>query len=140
MKWPLRCPDPALIAFGFIFVYEMFMHGKWLMPDYEATMHLWRSPEEMKELCHYGMVTTLISMFVLLKVFKIGYQGNGMGEGLRFGALIGVIFGLSAFSVYVHMPISIELAGKWFSVEFVKYIGVGLIFAFTASKCPICSK
>jgi hypothetical protein len=135
-KWIL----PALIAFGFVFVYEIIVHGQWLQADYEATSYLWRTPEAMKELCHFGMLATLASMFVLLKVFKIGYQGNGIIEGVRFGALMGVIFGLSAFSVYVHMPISMELAGKWFAVEFVKYVGIGVIFAFTASKCPICSK
>ena len=135
-KWIM----PTLIAFGFVFVYEMFLHGQWLQADYEATSHLWRTPEDMKNFCQYGMGATLLSLLVLLKVFKIGYNNTGIAEGVRFGALIGLIMGLGAFMMYAYMPIPMELTMKWFGIEFTKYIGVGVIFAFTASKCPICIK
>lgn len=136
-KWII----PAVLALAFACVYEMYVLQHFLMGDIMATNHIWRDMSNgFTHEHYYAAGAGILMMFVLLKIFKVGYQGTGLGEGIRFGALVGLFVGLMLFGMQGALPISTEFASKLLVFPIVEFIGIGFIFAFTASKCPICSK
>ena len=136
-KWII----PATLALVFACVYEMFILKTFLMDDILATEHIWRDWQNGIEQAHiYAAIAGILMMFTALKIFKVGYNNTGLMEGIRFGALLGLFVGLMMFAMQGVLPISFELAAKLLVFPIIEFMGIGFIFAFTASKCPICSK
>ena len=131
MKRFLLC---VVVGFVFVFLYEFVVHGVLLKPIYEATAALWRSEEDMKSLCPYGMLVSLAFVSLVACIFVKNYEAKGFGEGVRFGFLLGLLMGLIPASFYLYMPIPGTLALAWFFASFVETIGLGILFAFIYRK------
>lgn len=143
-KCPTHCPISGvnikrflltLIAgFAFAFAYDWVVHGYLLTAMYEQTAHLWRPEAEMKEYCPFMLATKFFVVAITAFIFTRNYEGKGLGEGLRFGAYIGLLMGVMLASPYGWMPVSGPLAAAWFATGLIQGLGLGVIYALTYRK------
>ncbi len=103
----------AIYVVGQIMGY--LIHQVWLAPTYATLASVWRPGPEMESKMWIMFVTAAIWAFFFCYVFAKGYEGKGLAEGARYGAIIGLFFGISnAYDQYVVYPIPYSLALKWF--------------------------
>jgi hypothetical protein len=124
----------TIAAFIFIFVFEFLYHGHLLKSAYEATSDLWRPEAEMKDFMHICFIVKFLVAATMTYIFTRHYEGKGIMEGVRFGAMIGFLMGISQFSMYAYMPIPMTLGLAWFVGSFIEMTGVGMIIALTYRK------
>jgi hypothetical protein len=124
----------VVAGFIFTFIYEYGVHEHLLATMYEETANLWRTPEEMEALCWMGIGARLAIVALLAFIFTRNYEGKGMGEGVRFGAYLGLYTGIGQASMYVYSPITMELALAWLSTTVVYTIAMGIIFSLICCK------
>ena len=75
-------------------------------------------------------VSNLIVSYFLSLIFSKGYQGKGIGEGVRFGFYMGMIMATPmAYATYATMPITYSLALQWFLYGIIEYLIYGMILA-----------
>lgn len=94
-------------------VLDFVIHVVILRGAYEQTSTLWRPEGEMKTTLMY--IVSLISAvgFVLLYAWFV--SGKSTMTGLKFGLLLGVIWGISmGYGSYSVMPITYGTALTWF--------------------------
>ncbi len=124
----------AIAGFIFTFVFDFIVHGIMIMPLYDATADLWRPESTMMEYLPTSMIVSFLTVATLLYIFTRHYEGKGINEGVRFGAMMGVLIGLISFGMYVYLPIPITLAVAWFASSLVWLIGLGIVFSLTYKK------
>ena len=125
-KWVIA----SLVIFVVDQVLSILFHSVIMIGVYEATAHLWRPMEEMGRLMWMGWVSGLIWSFLFVFVFAKGYEGKGLLEGVRFGLLIGVFFGLPmSLGTYMSMPITGGIATAWLIYTVVDTIILGILAA-----------
>lgn len=83
----------ALGAFAAIFGAEFLIHQVWLGGFYKAHAQWWRPAAEMQSLMPFMFLAQGALAALLTVVYAKGYEANkgGMGQGLRFGLLIGLL-------------------------------------------------
>jgi hypothetical protein len=74
------------------------------------------------------MLTGLGVLFFFCYIFTKGYEGKGIAEGVRYGALMGLFVVLPS-AVYVIYPITAELAMIWYVSGVISFVIFGAIFA-----------
>jgi len=75
-------------------------------------------------------VTSACFSFFFVYVFARGYEGKGLAEGARYGAIIGLFFGISqAYESYVIYPIPYSLALTWFLSGLAVCVVLGIVAA-----------
>ena len=106
------------------------VHQVWLSDTYELLASAFRPQAEMMDMMWIMMLTGLGVLFFFCYIFTKGYEGKGIAEGVRFGALMGLFVGLpSAVDVYVIYPITAELAMIWYVSGVISFVIFGAIFA-----------
>jgi hypothetical protein len=129
----------ALVAFAFVFVFDFLFHGNFLMPVYQETPQLWRTPADMQSYFTFMLGAQFLLAWIVGLIFTRNYEGKGLIEGVRYGAMIGFLLGVCMASSYAWMPISLYLAAMWFTGGFVQGLGLGLIYA-AIYRDPCCKK
>ena len=112
-----------------IAVIDMILHTVILMDVYKQTMHLWRSEAEMKGL--FGLIWAGYPVFALFFVwiFAKGYEKDkpGLGQGLRFGILVGLLVNAASnLTCYAVMPLPVMIPMAWFLGGMVECVAGGL--------------
>ncbi len=120
----------AIVAvFAYIFVTDIFIHGIALKGLYAATASAWRPEAEMQA----NILWMCIGQFILAKyfvwIFAKGYEGKGVMEGVRFGALMGLFVVGTYFVQYAVQPITLEILAAWSVLGTVQSIGAGAVAA-----------
>jgi len=90
---------------------------------------VYRSSEGIQKVFPIGMAATLVAMVVLAIVYAKGYEGgNGVGEGLRFGVLIGTFSVCTfVFHNYVNLNIGLRLTLIQAVAYFLEWLLVGVV-------------
>ena len=123
-----------LIAFVAVYVVGQILgyliHQVWLAPTYASLASVWRPQAEMASKMWIMFVTAAVWSFFFCYVFARGYEGKGLAEGARYGAIIGLFFGISqAYDSYVIYPIPYRLALDWFLSSFAYCVVTGIVVA-----------
>src|SRR5689334_11153501 len=93
----------AYFAFGFV----VFGLLPAVRDEYAKYTAVYRSKEGIQSVMPVGMAAMLVAMVVIAAIYAMAYpSGGGLGEGLRFGALIGV-FAVCSFVVHNHVNLNI---------------------------------
>jgi hypothetical protein len=83
-------------------------------------------------------VTALVVSFFFTLIFSKGYNGTGMGEGVRFGLYAGLLMATPfAYDTYASVPIPYGLALQWFLYGVIEYVILGVVVSMvygTAKK------
>ncbi len=113
------------------------IHGWMFSGMYEATAQLWRPMEEMMPLMWLMWISSLIWAFIFVYVFAKGYEGKGSIEGIRFGILMGIFFGVPmSLGTYASQPIGTGLAFVWFLSTLVVMTIEGFLAAVIYKPAP----
>ena len=124
-----RYAASVIVAFIFAFLFDMIAHGHLIMPLYEATEELWRTTDEMEQFYPLSMTVQFLSVAVLTYLYTRNHEGKGIGEGIRFGVIIGLFVGIGWAGMIAYMPIPVTLAGAWFAASFIQMVGLGFLFS-----------
>lgn len=119
------------VIFVYTFVYEFVMHSFVLSGMYADYGHLLRQQDQSSVWYVLVMLLGLLLMsFGFSYIFAKGHENKGMAEGVRFGLLIGVAFGVAnalvEFSVF---PIPNSWIWAWVAGYLIQWIIAGLIAA-----------
>ena len=119
----------AAAAFVFMFAFEFVWHGLLLNDQYAATQALWRPEADMGTHFPVAMATRLALALVIAFIFTRNYENRGLGEGARFGLLLGAFLGLTSFGIYPYLAMPFGLAAMWFVGGAIEGVGTGLVIA-----------
>ena len=101
-----------------------------LSPLYMQIEQLMRPEPEFFGYFHWIVIGELILAFFFCLIFTKGYEGKGIGEGVRFGLLVGIGFGASsALITYAVHPFPGKLILAWVIGYPVEMILAGVIIA-----------
>ena len=89
----------SLAAFVFIYLAEFVFHALIMSSSYDQYLALLRPATDQAAYMPYQAVGFLVLAFGFCYVFVQGYEGRGIGEGLRFGLYVGVAFGVSGYLI-----------------------------------------
>jgi hypothetical protein len=120
----------VLAVTAVIFVIDMILHNVILMDAYNQTLALWRPEAEMKNL--FWLIWAGYPVFALFFVwmFAKGYEKDkpGLGQGLRFGILSGLlVFAAQNMMCYAVMPLPVVIPVAWFLGGLVECIAGGIV-------------
>jgi hypothetical protein len=117
---------------GVLFVTDFVIHGVFMKNAYEATASVWRPMAEMQTMMWIMWVLYLIDAAILPYLYLKGFepQKGRVGQGLRFGALIGLLMATGmSLGTYFMVPIPASMAVSWFVAGMVQYLLTGILIA-----------
>jgi energy-coupling factor transporter transmembrane protein EcfT len=129
------------LILGFIAVYVVMNLTNFIIHMYllngiyhsEAVARIMR-PESDGTIWIY-FVTTIFSSFFFTLIFSKGYEGKGIGEGLRFGLYTGLMICIPmAYDSYASYPLPYTLALQWFCYGLAQYLLLGVVVAMVYGK------
>lgn len=123
-----------LICFVAVYIVSQILgylvHQVWLAPTYQSLSDLWRPEAEMQSKMWIMFITAAVWAFFYCYIFARGYEGKGIGEGVRYGVIMGIFYALpQAYDSYVVYPIPYSLALNWFLAGVVVSIVCGIVLA-----------
>jgi len=121
---------------GFVAVFVVMqglgyvIHEVMMGDTYERLASIFRPEAEMNDMMWMMMVSGTITIFMFCYIFTKGYEGNGVMEGVRFGALIGILMaGPMAIDPHVIYPVPAEVASIWLISGIATLMIAGAVFA-----------
>jgi hypothetical protein len=123
----------AVVVFVVDQIYGFLVWGTLLMPEFERYPAVFRSKEAVMSHLPLMMAGGLIAAFALAYIYAKGYEGGtGIGEGLRFGCLIGTfMFGAISIGNYAVMNYGRKLAVESAVAAFAEAVVMGLVLGLT---------
>lgn len=103
---------------------------------------LYHTPEMMKimrpesdgTMWIYFVTSAVVSIFFTL-IFSKGYEGKGVGEGVRFGLYAALMMATPmAYDSYASYPIPYSLTLQWFIYTVIQYILLGVVVSTIFGK------
>ena len=98
---------------------------------------VWRPKAEMDSMMWVMMLSAALATFIFCYIFTRNYEGKGVAEGLRYGALIGVLVSvcgsIDQFWIY---PIPFSLAFKWLTSGLAYWMVLGAVLALIYRPSP----
>jgi hypothetical protein len=111
-------------------VLGFLVHEVMLDATYQSLAHVFRPQEEMMNMMWLMFVGSAAYLFVFCLIFTKGYERRGIGEGLRYGALVGLLMSIPmSVDQYVVYPVPANLALMWFVTGVVSFMIIGAVFA-----------
>ena len=106
------------------------IHEVMMGDTYERLASIFRPEAEMYDMMWMMMVSGAITIFMFCYIFTKGYEGKGIMEGVRFGALIGFLMaGPMAIDPHVIYPVPAEVASIWLISGIATLMIAGAVFA-----------
>jgi len=129
----------AIAVFFTMGLLSYIIHGVLLKSTYQSAevMGFMRPEAEMMGMMWIYYVVYAIIAFFFTLIFSKGYEGKGIGEGLRYGFYVGCLMATPmAYSSYAMLPMPYSLALMWFVCGIIEYLICGAVVAmvFGSSK------
>ncbi|NNL53800.1 MAG: hypothetical protein HKP32_01455 [Woeseia sp.] len=106
------------------------IHEVLLGATYQSLGSVFRPEAEMTEMMWIMFAGGAVSLFVFCYIFTKGYENRGIGEGIRYGLLIGLLLAVPyALDQYVVYPISAFVAAMWLISGLFTFAVLGAIFS-----------
>lgn len=130
---------------GFIVVYIVWqivgflVHGIMLNDTYQGLWGVFRAEAEMNSMMWMMYLSSALYLLLFCYIFTKGYEGKGVGEGLRYGLLMGLFISIPmALDQYVLYPLPSNVAVIWFVSGVVSFMIAGAVFAtiYKSSAAP----
>lgn len=108
------------------FVYSLIVHGHLLVDTYKDTMV---SVTGGSIALDFGLLMKLLTLMVITFIFTRNYESKGLGEGVRFGVMIGLLTGLVLVSSYLGLG-TIKTVGLVWIIDSIMH---GIVLGVTLS-------
>jgi hypothetical protein len=108
----------SIVVFVLFIIMDYLVHSVLLRGLYAETVSLWRPIEEIGSLMWIFWVVDAVIAFLTVWLFAKGWEAGKpwLGQGVRFGLVLGLLFSLPmGFSMYAMMPIPLSLGLGWFA-------------------------
>ena len=106
------------------------VHQVWLDATYKGLVDVFRAEDEMMGMMWMMLSGSVVYLFLFCYIFTKGYEGKGIGEGVRYGLLMGIFITIPmSIDNFVVYPLPGSLALKWFVVGVLSFVVAGAIFA-----------
>ncbi len=126
MRFWLACLAAFVVAQALGFITHVVMLGD----KYAGLVPPFRSKADMDEMTWVFMVTGTIFTVLFVYIFTKGYENKGVGEGMRFGALVGILYNLPyAYDSFVIYPLPYSVISVWFVSGLITCIAMGATIA-----------
>ncbi|MCK5377580.1 MAG: hypothetical protein KAJ97_10875 [Acidobacteria bacterium] len=113
------------------------IHQVFLGETYASLANVWRPEAEMMAKMWMMYVTGAIWTVLFCYIFTRGYEGKGAMEGIRYGLLIGIFFGIPfSYESWVIYPITLGLAHAWAISTIAVCMVYGLVVALIYRPQP----
>lgn len=121
---------------AFVVVYIVLVLTNWVIYDAllgpmftsEPMASMMRPAEEGKMWIHF-MTAAFVAFFFTL-IYSKGYEGKGIGEGVRYGLYVGMLMAVTmAYDSYAAYKMPYPLAMQWFLYGLIQYIILGVVVA-----------
>ena len=125
---PKRLLLAIIAAFAAIFFTDFLIHGLWMQTVYKATMHLWRSDEEMQ--AHMGWLCAgqLLAAGTFVLIWAKGFAATGCRKcAVMYGLCMGLFSQANTLISYAVQPLTLEIVWKWTLSGVLQGIVVGLV-------------
>lgn len=126
---------------GFIAVYvvmsllNFLIHNVMLRETYMGLVNSGLMRSEAEGTMWIYFVTALVVAFFFTLIFSKGYEGKGIGEGVRFGLYAGLFMATPfAYDSYASYPVPYSLALQWFIYTLIEYVILGITVAAVFGK------
>lgn len=111
-------------------VLGFLVHEVFLADTYASLSGVWRPEAEMASKMGLMFLTSAVWTVLFCFIFTRGYEGKGLMEGVRYGLLIGVFFGVPfSYESWVIYPIPLSLAHIWAISSVAMCVVYGVIVA-----------
>ena len=118
----------VIVVFITFQIFDFIIHRIILAPTYQKLESLWR-PDMMSKMWIFHVTSFVVSLLFVF-IFTKGYEGRGIGEGIRYGLLIGLLMNVAGiFNQYAVYPIPFTLIFQWFIYGMIVFIICGIIAA-----------
>ena len=127
----------TVVVFVSFLVMDYVLHSVLLGSLYAETAHLWRQAEALRGLAWIIWVVDALVAFLMVLLFSKGWEAgkSWLGQGVRFGLMLGLLFSLPmGFSMYAIMPIPLSLGLGWFVGALVEFMVAGIAAAWVFRK------
>jgi len=122
-----------IVVFVILSVLDMLVHGVLLTGAYATMQNVWR-PDMMEKMWIIYLVRAITSFFISF-IFSKGYEGKGIGEGLRYGLYMGLLLATPyAYGSYASFPIPYPVALQWFVYALIEYLLAGVALALVFGR------
>lgn len=129
------------IAIGTVFVFvlknvmEFLINNVILMETYQNLSGLWRPMAEMQSKFWILYVVGLIESICFTYIFSRGWEGRGILEGVRYGALVGLMVSIpGAYMQYVVYPLPYHLVLQWGLYGLAEFVVIGMSLSLVFGK------
>lgn len=119
----LSCAAVFVVLFG----YEWLFHSVLLRDIYLQTASLWRTPVEMQAHGVWMILGQITIALVFGFLFSKGYENQGVGEGVRFGMMVGLLMSGPILISYAVQPIPLHLIGAWVAGTIFEFVLAGIV-------------
>ena len=121
----------SLVVFLYLFLINFLFHGLIMNSAYEPLLgSLLRAEGESGAFFVWMSVGYVVLGFLLCYVFVRGYEGRGIGEGVRFGLIVGALLSIPTRLIhYAVQPWPANIIISWIIGDLVIYIIAGVLMA-----------
>ncbi len=105
------------------------VHGVMMVDTYESLAAIFRPKEQMDSMMWMMMLAGAVLLFLFCYIFTKGYEGKGVMEGVRYGALMGLLLALPNVDQHVIYPLPASVAAIWFVTVVASFTIAGAVFA-----------
>ncbi len=119
----------SAVVFVVFSLYGFVVHGILLEDTYNKVPGLWRPQAETDALMHWFFIAYALMAVPFAMIFAKGYENRGLGEGLRFGLLIGIFLGAVNLIFYAVQPSTVNLTIITFLADIGMTVAAGLALA-----------
>jgi len=117
-------------VFVLLQVIGYLVHEVAMGDTYESLAAAFRPEEQMNDMMWIMMLSGVVVLFLFCYIFTKGREGGGITEGVRYGALMGVLLGLpTSVDAYVLYPLTQYVAAIWLITTIVSFMIAGAVFA-----------
>ena len=119
----------SAVVFVVFSLYGFVVHGILLEDTYNKVPGLWRPQAETDALMHWFFIAYALMAVPFTMIFAKGYENRGLGEGVRFGLLIGIFLGAVNLIFYAVQPSTLNLTIITFLADVGMTVAAGLALA-----------
>ena len=118
----------SIVVYIVVQVLDFIIQGLILADTYKTLANVWRP--DMMSLVWIFYAAGLVFAVLFVYIFIKGYEGKGILEGVRYGAIMGLFMNvIGMFGQYVMYPIPFLLSLQWFIYGMIEFIIAGMVVA-----------
>lgn len=124
-RYILAALSGAVFLFFYGFVVNMFVLNGFYTANTPSVIYRTGGEPLMWAIC----LSMILQGFVLAYIFVQHYESKGIGEGVRFGLLVGLLLASTGLITYAIQPIPFSVYCVSAIADAVGFIGAGIVFA-----------